>query len=1398
MTTLFVSHSTKDKDWALRLHEALRAQGYRNLFLDSHPDDGIAAGAKWERSLWQSLRQSRGVVALCTQSWLASPWCMAEAMMAREQGKPLFLLAPADLAAGAGAGTGAEPGPPTKIPEFLKDTQLIAWAAATEQDALGCLLRGLREAGLEDDFPLPARPYPGLEPFGVGDAAIFFGRDQEITGVLGILTRCLRGNAKRFVAVLGASGCGKSSLVSAGVLPRLQRAAALEGADRKWVILPPFAGGAGMGGLVVSLGVAFSQAGQPADLDGMRGPLRAGSDGGGSAERAAAALADLAGNLLAAHRIAGGCLLVIVDQLEEVLASASASDARAALRVLFDASALEGSPLVVLATIRSDFLNAFQLFPGAADRYEEITLDPTPKARFGELIEGPARRFGLSVEPGLVAELVEDTSRDDALPLLAFALERLYNVCGPQGVLTVDAYRQLFPPVTVCAHDGRRREYRGVSAAVKHVAERILDDAGYAGLAAQDPRILDLRRAFLGLARIGFEGQIVRKSMRRAALPASCTGVLERFVRQRLLVSSAVQGTVELTVAHESIFRVWDRLAGWLEDEHDFLKGKARIEQACADWQALPEPERDKGLLTGALLERARSWLAERLDYFDERELDLLRASIARDDQQKRLEAERREREARLQRRLARLGLAAAAIFAVIGGVAGWLGIQAKQAQQDAEQRSALLATNLARAKAEEGRVDESLLLLLDSAKQFNETNVPDEATIAFYRTLERAAKQSVFDIPPNAGIFQLEDAFYIVAPQTREMLRFDGTGAPEVIWTAKSPVKALQLHPNGRDLILVAEDLSVVLLDWRHGTQRDLGRLQPAPPPQSGTVQPPEIAIAKDGLVILQQTIDPAAAQAGESSVYYCTLDALTGHIANGVMAGEYELSYAPMTGGRRFLFGKMKYAPVEIAANGPAPHRQDRKRDKIDKRALQVYACFGRYDDRIAGFASAFDRAENWDYPVLRSACRMLDGRIAMTWEVPKSAGEYRIDRLLSPGAEPVDVKQAVNAGLTGLGRAVPDNIDAAFVDYNAGGRLVAIAVNRDLYFSEIGDDGQGTAGHWLKLPYHADDGRFFGGDKLAVIARGQGKVVVVDARFDEEAVPGFVQTKSLGAVESGGVEDGLPHGLATYHRGSCVGDSMALGLGSMALPSGEEIVLPEAGSEGGGILVKASGGTYRIPVAWKDSGCIQFSRDWQRLLVLADEQASVYDFAVARARKALDETPLVTLPAGRLTSAFFVGPHHDIVTSGWDGRAIRWSQADAGKEWVGSELYRGNLPLRYAEPDRDGNRVLLIEDAGMGMATGSLYSLRARDRLLDLGAEYKWLGLAFTEDFGIAVLRPAGGSRLVTLPDFPTLLHDAESALSPGCRPASPGDYRSSPCWPAESVSAPGRRDWRLGLK
>jgi tetratricopeptide (TPR) repeat protein len=635
MTTLFISHSSKDKAWAERVHQVLFDSDYQCLFLDSHPDDGIHAGADWERTLYQRLRQSRGVIVLCSANWLASPWCVAEAMMARERKRRVFLLATADAIDGRQV-KGLED-TTLQIPDFLKDRQFVSLAGVSEKAAYQLLLQGLEKEGLKKyDFKPPERPYPGLEPFQETDAAVFFGRDDESDQVIDVLHKRRKGDANGFVLVLGASGCGKSSLVRAGVLPQLKHASKDDGARAAWVVVPPFLGGKGVEGLALSLAQAFKDAGQPRELATVRGRLATASD-----------VRALGGELLLAHSAPNGCVLLVLDQLEEVFGTPEASEARAALGLLLDASADASGSVVILATLRSDFLNAFQLFEGAAKRYEEVTLDPMLRSHFSEVIEGPADRFGLELDAGLSERMVEETAYNDALPLLAFTLEKLYEKCKAQGRLTLKAYGEL----------------GGVSAAIQHAANAILDEAGYAGLPADDPRMRDLRRAFCSLVQVGEEGQFTKRIARWSRMPASCEAILKRFVSQRLLVSDTANGEPVLSVAHEALFRVWDTLGGWLRQDQEFLRTRERIAAQARLWENEKRAS-DRLLPPGRPLAEGEDILASRRPELEPLLIEYIEASMAA--------ARASERRRRRRTRTFMAAMAGVTLFAIGGGAIAW------------------------------------------------------------------------------------------------------------------------------------------------------------------------------------------------------------------------------------------------------------------------------------------------------------------------------------------------------------------------------------------------------------------------------------------------------------------------------------------------------------------------------------------------------------------------------------------------------------------------------------------------------------------------------------------------------------------------------------------------------
>jgi WD40 repeat protein len=235
-------------------------------------------------------------------------------------------------------------------------------------------------------------PYPGLEAFTEDDAAVFFGRDREIAELVGRLHPAVPGRAQRFVAVVGPSGSGKSSLVRAGLLPALARRRG------RWAVAVPFSPGADP--------VAILQ-------------------------RRLAQLAD--------ERPA----LLVIDQLEELLTLSGREEREAFLTAVRDALRRDAR-LWVVATLRSDFLTGF-LESGFAELVRTpAVVGALARDALFEVIEKPAEQAGLSFAPGVVARMVDDCGGGDALPLLAYTLHELYlRAGGTGGTVTEEAYRAL-------------------------------------------------------------------------------------------------------------------------------------------------------------------------------------------------------------------------------------------------------------------------------------------------------------------------------------------------------------------------------------------------------------------------------------------------------------------------------------------------------------------------------------------------------------------------------------------------------------------------------------------------------------------------------------------------------------------------------------------------------------------------------------------------------------------------------------------------------------------------------------------------------------------------------------------------------------------------------------------
>ena len=395
-------------------------------------------------------------------------------------------------------------------------------------------------------------PFPGLRYFTPEDAPIFFGRTRETDELLHWLQQ------QRFVAVVGASGSGKSSLVAAGVLPRLHEIPG--GAAWEWIRFTP-------GGLGDDPFVALAARLEPGlERYGLNGRMIA------DKLRANGDLASLAVMLLA-HRPAEAELLLFIDQFEELFTLTQPEHHRRFITMLTKAA--QSLRLRTVLTLRADFYHRCVEFPQLAAllRTGSFPLAAPDMPALLEMITGPAAVAGLRFEDDLPGRILRDAgSEPGSLALLAFALAELYEACQPDTTLTHAAYNS----------------FDGVQGAIAKRAETAYGALEEAARAA-------LGNVFKELVEVDPERGIpTRKRVPRTRFDASSEAqqFIERFEQARLLVGDKPdRDDAVVEVAHEALLTHWDRLHRWINDCFDDLRLLRQVRLEAAEWARLGRPE---------------------------------------------------------------------------------------------------------------------------------------------------------------------------------------------------------------------------------------------------------------------------------------------------------------------------------------------------------------------------------------------------------------------------------------------------------------------------------------------------------------------------------------------------------------------------------------------------------------------------------------------------------------------------------------------------------------------------------------------------------------------------------------------------------------------------------------
>ena len=592
-------------------------------------------------------------------------------------------------------------------------------AAAVDRTAfpsLDTFLAALRSAIGVDDVPHESRiesanPYKGLEAFAEADTGQFFGRERLIERML---ARFGSGPMGRFLAVVGPSGSGKSSVVNAGLVPAL-RAGGVPGSD-KWFIV------------TMTPGVhPFESIERALTKVAVKSPVML-------LEQLLAEPAGLRRSVEAILPDQMSPLVLVIDQFEE-LYTVAADDERAAFtEALVEAITHPRSRVRVVITLRADFYDHPLATPGLGELLRDHTelVTPMTAPELELAISRPAGAAGVAVQPALMAALITDAvSKPGALPMLQYTLTELFER-RRGATMTTSSYESI----------------GGLTGAVVERAESLFN-------ALSPPARVAVRHVFLRLVSVNEAGEDTR---RRALLSelhelegrdAYVDDMLRAFARHRLLTFDRDQASRGPTVeiAHEALIGAWTRLSSWIDETRDDLRAQRRLASATAEW--LDQGRNPDFLLAGASLARYAVWDSNPPVRLTLAEQAFLEAAFERQVRNERAAREQLLQGSQLRRRTrALVGLGALSLLVVF--LAGFAFSQRQEARDLAAQLEGLGQARLL--AADSGRVisedkDLAILLAIEAirATEFNGETLPEAVD-----SLHWALQASTIDYPAD------------------------------------------------------------------------------------------------------------------------------------------------------------------------------------------------------------------------------------------------------------------------------------------------------------------------------------------------------------------------------------------------------------------------------------------------------------------------------------------------------------------------------------------------------------------------------------------------------------------------------------------------------------------------
>lgn len=425
------------------------------------------------------------------------------------------------------------------------------------------LTRNLAPEKIPEPIAIEYCPYKGLEYFDYNDEdpKYFFGRDSLINQLIEKV------RVSNFLAVLGASGSGKSSVVRAGLLHQLEKGQRLSGSN-DWPIHDFRPGEHPLYNLASAI------------VD----PTKSGECAFEVAKTVKILQENGADELykLITEKATYERMILVVDQFEEVFTLCQDDEERHQFfECLLRTLELAGNKLCLIIVMRADFFGKCteQDYSGLAKKIQEaiIPVIPMNRKELEQAIIEPAKKVGLEIESELVTQIIDDVlNSPGSLPLLQYTLTELWQQRN-NNRLELSQYSQI----------------GGIKGSLAKHADQV-----YEKFSEEEQQ--HVKRIFLELTQPGEGTEDTRRQVKKQELVTSPHSliIVDKLIKENLLVSDVAYGRygsvdqVEvIDVVHEALIRYWPLLRDWIDENRDTLRFKRRIDNAVRYWDEMGKPE---------------------------------------------------------------------------------------------------------------------------------------------------------------------------------------------------------------------------------------------------------------------------------------------------------------------------------------------------------------------------------------------------------------------------------------------------------------------------------------------------------------------------------------------------------------------------------------------------------------------------------------------------------------------------------------------------------------------------------------------------------------------------------------------------------------------------------------